>query len=118
MQDAVKAFNQPRDFKTLEADAEISIRQGGLLGFVSPEEFAARVSGGTVKTGTGSYTTGAGSVAFAEAFAAAPVIIVTPTGGNAHIVATDAPTTAGFDVVALDNAGATATGTFDWIAIG
>lgn len=116
--DQVKAFNQPRDFKTLEDDAEISIRQGGLLGYVSPDEFAQRVAGGTVKTGSGTYTTGAGSVVFAEPYAEAPVIIVTPTGGNAHIVATNTPTTTGFAVVATDNAGATVSGTFDWIAIG
>jgi hypothetical protein len=117
MSEAV-SFNQPRDFSRLEDDAEISVRQGGLLGFVSPDEFAARVAGGTVKTGSGSYTTGAGSVTFAEAYESAPVVIIVASGGNAHILATNSVTTTGFDVVATDNAGANATGTFDWIAIG
>lgn len=113
------SFNTPRDFNALREDAEISIRQGGLVGYVSPAEFAALVTGGAVKSGSGTYTAGAGSVAFAEAFATAPVIIVTPSGGNAHIIATNSATGSGFDVVATDNGGlTTVAGTFDWIAIG
>ena len=116
MSEAV-SLNQPRDFSVLADDAKITVRQGGLLGFVDPDEFGQRVASGKVQRGIGSYTTGAGSVTFPEEFAETPTVIITANGA-AHIVATNNVTTAGFDIIATDNAGANATGSIDWIAIG
>jgi len=94
------------------------VRQRGLLGTVDTGEVAAKLVGGTIQRGSGTTTAGSGAVVFAKAFGAAPTVMLTATGATPIILSSDNVTTSGFDVNALDNAGAGATGTFDWIAIG
>ena len=113
-----KTFNTPRDFASLEDDAEIGVKQGGLIGYVSPEEVSKKLLGGSMVTGSGSTAGGTGaSVAFAEAFDAAPLVFVSVVGTAGFAHASNV-TAAGFDVDILDAGGLAINTGFNWIAIG
>jgi len=93
------------------ADAQLSLTEATIIADVPDRR----------ETNTATITVAASGVAvtFANAFTAAPRVVVTPIGSTALIpVLTAAPTTTGFTVKLYDNNGTAVTGTVIWTAQG